>query len=201
VGCPPPSDSKQAGRWVGGHVDDSRVSLPPTPTTTTTNTHAHALTPQLNEARLAEDLDSSWEVLAEPIQTVMRRYGVPEPYEKLKAFTRGQTVTQVGRWMGCSCEDEDGVKSGGMLGGFCCISFPDGRGGVPLSVRIPKTDVDSCNPLNCMPVALVWHAFFTSLPFPPSPHSATQTCTYTCMCAGARPPFGCRLACKSLSRG
>jgi hypothetical protein len=33
-------------------------------------------------------------VLAEPIQTVMRRYGVPEPYEKLKAFTRGQRVTQ-----------------------------------------------------------------------------------------------------------
>ncbi|KAG1667461.1 hypothetical protein FOA52_012216 [Chlamydomonas sp. UWO 241] len=48
----------------------------------------------LNEARIAEDLDNSWEVLAEPIQTVMRRYGVPEPYEKLKAFTRGQKVTQ-----------------------------------------------------------------------------------------------------------
>jgi adenylosuccinate lyase len=43
---------------------------------------------------LLQDLDSSWEVLAEPIQTVMRRYGVPEPYEKLKAFTRGQRVTQ-----------------------------------------------------------------------------------------------------------
>jgi hypothetical protein len=41
-----------------------------------------------------QDLDNSWEVLAEPIQTVMRRYGVPEPYEKLKAFTRGQRVTQ-----------------------------------------------------------------------------------------------------------
>ncbi|GAX82488.1 hypothetical protein CEUSTIGMA_g9915.t1 [Chlamydomonas eustigma] len=49
---------------------------------------------QLNTARLAADLDNSWEVLAEPIQTVMRRYGVPEPYEKLKAFTRGQKVTQ-----------------------------------------------------------------------------------------------------------
>ncbi|KAI7842282.1 hypothetical protein COHA_003923 [Chlorella ohadii] len=49
---------------------------------------------QLNEGRLAADLDSSWEVLAEPIQTVMRRYAVPEPYEKLKAFTRGQAVTQ-----------------------------------------------------------------------------------------------------------
>lgn len=47
---------------------------------------------QLDEARLATDLNSSWEVLAEPIQTVMRRYGVEEPYEKLKAFTRGQTV-------------------------------------------------------------------------------------------------------------
>jgi len=49
---------------------------------------------QLNSAALAADLDNSWEVLAEPIQTVMRRYGVPEPYEKLKAFTRGQRVTQ-----------------------------------------------------------------------------------------------------------
>ena len=47
---------------------------------------------ELNEARLAEDLDNSWEVLAEPIQTVMRRYGIDEPYEKLKALTRGQTV-------------------------------------------------------------------------------------------------------------
>jgi adenylosuccinate lyase len=45
---------------------------------------------QLDADRLALDLDSSWEVLAEPIQTVMRRYGVPEPYEKLKAFTRGK---------------------------------------------------------------------------------------------------------------
>ncbi|DBA75558.1 TPA: hypothetical protein ACH3X2_009116 [Trebouxia sp. C0005] len=48
---------------------------------------------QLNEERLAADLDASWEVLAEPIQTVMRRYGVEEPYEKLKAFTRGNRVT------------------------------------------------------------------------------------------------------------
>jgi len=47
---------------------------------------------EINRARLAEDLDHSWEVLAEPIQTVMRRYGVPEPYEKLKALTRGQTI-------------------------------------------------------------------------------------------------------------
>lgn len=49
---------------------------------------------QINPASLAADLDRSWEVLAEPIQTVMRRYAVPEPYEKLKAFTRGQRVTQ-----------------------------------------------------------------------------------------------------------
>lgn len=44
-----------------------------------------------NPARLAEDLDASWEVLAEPIQTVMRRYGLPNPYEQLKALTRGQS--------------------------------------------------------------------------------------------------------------
>ncbi|GER51219.1 adenylosuccinate lyase [Striga asiatica] len=49
---------------------------------------------QVNEVSLAEDLNKSWEVLAEPIQTVMRRYGVPEPYEKLKELTRGQEVTR-----------------------------------------------------------------------------------------------------------
>ncbi len=47
---------------------------------------------ELNEERLAEDLDNAWEVLAEPIQTVMRRYGVQGAYEKLKAVTRGKTV-------------------------------------------------------------------------------------------------------------
>lgn len=47
---------------------------------------------ETNEARLLEDLDNSWEVLAEPIQTVMRRYGINEPYEKLKKLTRGQTI-------------------------------------------------------------------------------------------------------------
>ena len=43
--------------------------------------------------RLAADLDASWEVLAEAVQTVMRRYGLPEPYEQLKALTRGQGIT------------------------------------------------------------------------------------------------------------
>jgi len=45
----------------------------------------------VDAARMAEDLDANWEVLAEPIQTVMRRYGVDQPYEKLKALTRGQS--------------------------------------------------------------------------------------------------------------
>ncbi|MFT3812791.1 MAG: adenylosuccinate lyase [Acidovorax sp.] len=48
---------------------------------------------ELNEEALAADLDASWEVLAEPIQTVMRRYGVPGAYEKLKEVTRGKAVT------------------------------------------------------------------------------------------------------------
>jgi adenylosuccinate lyase len=48
---------------------------------------------ELNAEALAADLDASWEVLAEPIQTVMRRYGVQGAYEKLKEVTRGQTVT------------------------------------------------------------------------------------------------------------
>lgn len=49
---------------------------------------------QLNSERLAADLDASWEVLAEPIQTVMRRCGIEEPYEKLKALTRGNVMDQ-----------------------------------------------------------------------------------------------------------
>jgi adenylosuccinate lyase len=49
---------------------------------------------QVDEARLAADLDNAWEVMAEAIQTVMRRYGLPEPYEQLKAFTRGQPMTR-----------------------------------------------------------------------------------------------------------
>jgi adenylosuccinate lyase len=49
---------------------------------------------EVNAAALAADLDEAWEVLAEPVQTVMRRYGVPEPYEKLKALTRGRGITR-----------------------------------------------------------------------------------------------------------
>ena len=45
---------------------------------------------EVNPPRLAEDLDNAWEVLAEPIQTVMRRYGVEKPYERLKELTRGR---------------------------------------------------------------------------------------------------------------
>ncbi|MES9868815.1 MAG: adenylosuccinate lyase [Sedimenticola sp.] len=48
---------------------------------------------EANEARLAADLNDNWEVLAEPIQTVMRRYGIEKPYEKLKELTRGQRIT------------------------------------------------------------------------------------------------------------
>lgn len=48
---------------------------------------------RVNEHRLAEDLNDSFEVLAEAIQTVMRRYALPEPYERLKALTRGQGIT------------------------------------------------------------------------------------------------------------
>jgi len=51
---------------------------------------------EVNSAALAADLDSNWEVLAEPIQTVMRRYGIEKPYEKLKELTRGHRVDQAG---------------------------------------------------------------------------------------------------------
>ncbi|HET9822170.1 MAG TPA: adenylosuccinate lyase [Burkholderiaceae bacterium] len=49
---------------------------------------------EVNEAALAADLDAAWEVLAEPIQTVMRRYGAANPYERLKELTRGKAITR-----------------------------------------------------------------------------------------------------------
>ncbi|MDX1345141.1 MAG: adenylosuccinate lyase [Sedimenticolaceae bacterium] len=48
---------------------------------------------EADAVRLSTDLDANWEVLAEPIQTVMRRYGIEKPYEKLKELTRGQRIT------------------------------------------------------------------------------------------------------------
>lgn len=48
---------------------------------------------EVNEQHLRDELDQNWEVLAEPIQTVMRRYGIEKPYEKLKELTRGKRVT------------------------------------------------------------------------------------------------------------
>ncbi len=49
---------------------------------------------EVNAARLDADLDAAWEVLAEAVQTVMRRHGLPEPYEQLKALTRGRPITR-----------------------------------------------------------------------------------------------------------
>jgi adenylosuccinate lyase len=49
---------------------------------------------QINPERLAQDLDNAWEIMAEPIQTVMRRYKVEQPYEKLKELTRGNVMNQ-----------------------------------------------------------------------------------------------------------
>jgi len=49
---------------------------------------------EVNNEKIRQDLDNAWEVLAEPIQTVMRRYGIENPYEKLKALTRGQEINQ-----------------------------------------------------------------------------------------------------------
>jgi adenylosuccinate lyase len=49
---------------------------------------------EVNAARLEQDLDANWEVLAEPVQTVMRRYGIANPYEQLKELTRGKGITK-----------------------------------------------------------------------------------------------------------
>lgn len=48
---------------------------------------------EINAAAIDQDIDQCWEILAEPIQTVMRRYGLPQPYEQLKALTRGKGIT------------------------------------------------------------------------------------------------------------
>lgn len=47
---------------------------------------------EVNRTKLEEDLDNHWEVLAEPIQTLMRKYDIENPYEKLKEMTRGKDV-------------------------------------------------------------------------------------------------------------
>jgi adenylosuccinate lyase len=65
---------------------------------------------EVNEAALAADLDAAWEVLAEPVQTVMRRHGLPDPYNQLKEFTRGQPITRElmqGFIAGLALPDED----------------------------------------------------------------------------------------------
>ncbi len=65
---------------------------------------------EVNEAALAADLDAAWEVLAEPVQTVMRRHGLPDPYNQLKTFTRGLPITQAlmqGFIQGLALPDED----------------------------------------------------------------------------------------------
>jgi adenylosuccinate lyase len=49
---------------------------------------------EVNAAALADDLDAAWEVLAEPVQTVMRRHGLPNPYDQLKEFTQGKPITK-----------------------------------------------------------------------------------------------------------
>ena len=49
---------------------------------------------EVNAAAIDADIDAAWEVLAEPVQTVMRRYGLPQPYEQLKALTRGKGITE-----------------------------------------------------------------------------------------------------------
>lgn len=48
----------------------------------------------INVENLSNELDNHYELLAEPVQTVMRKYDIPNPYEKLKEFTRGKTVTK-----------------------------------------------------------------------------------------------------------
>lgn len=91
---------------------------------------------QLDAARLAADLGASWEVLAEPIQTVMRRAGIEEPYEKLKAFTRGNTVDAAA--MATFVAGIDGLPDGAGLHRNCVWGVCAGlrvEGGLLLRVQ------------------------------------------------------------------
>jgi adenylosuccinate lyase len=75
---------------------------------------------ELNEPALAADLDASWEVLSEAVQTVMRRYGLPEPYEQLKALTRGRDITRAslhGFIDGLALPDEERARLKAMTPG------------------------------------------------------------------------------------
>jgi adenylosuccinate lyase len=68
---------------------------------------------QVNAEAISRDIDGAWEVLGEAVQTVMRRYGIPEPYEKLKALTRGRPVTrELMQEFIRSLEIPDGAKQG-----------------------------------------------------------------------------------------
>ena len=74
----------------------------------------------VDEARLAADLDANWEVLAEPIQTVMRKAGLPNPYERLKELTRGARITPEGLKefvAGLELPDEDKARLAGLTPG------------------------------------------------------------------------------------
>ena len=75
---------------------------------------------EVNEANLAYELDHNWEVLAEPIQTVMRRYGIEKPYEKLKELTRGKRVDAAGMQAfidGLALPDEEKTRLKAMTPG------------------------------------------------------------------------------------
>ena len=80
---------------------------------------------ELDEARLEEDLHDAWEVLAEAVQTVMRAHGIPDAYDRLKAFTRGRPV------------DEHAVREF-----IDSLDLPAGREGAPARPRAPKIPRD-----------------------------------------------------------
>ena len=89
----------------------------------------------VDAARLAEDLDANWELLAEPIQTVMRRYGVENAYEQLKSLTRGQRIdaATMRQFIGGLAIPERGAKEllralAGQLHRLRCGTRPQGLG-------------------------------------------------------------------------
>jgi adenylosuccinate lyase len=97
---------------------------------------------EVDGQKIHGDIAEAWEVLGEAIQSVMRRYGIPEPYEKLKALTRGQTVTKA--WLPLSRARSDTPASVGLV--HRCSKFPIC---IFLAPRLPDGQIGCSAHRNC----------------------------------------------------
>jgi hypothetical protein len=114
---------------------------------------------EVNPARLEQDLDANWEVLAEPVQTVMRRYGIENPYEQLKELTRGKGITR--RRKRCASSSARWQSK---------PSTP-----VPQEAGVQGPDAgDDAGELHCRAISIRWRAGYPVVYFEKSPAGADR---------------------------